>query len=164
MHWRYYAGRLASEFWSLVDSLDEMAIRWVGPAFSSLSTQSLAGKYAKSLRGLHLSCTADPNFVIDVLGYPSPVAISTETPQGEPSPDETVLSLEPGLTLPFDDSMGHMQPGPLSGFTPHEVPDGQPDELSAISHLLMDQQFMSMDRVITFDDNIFATSDVNLTW
>ena len=30
------------------------------------------------------------------------------------------------------------------------------DELSAISHMLMDQQFMEMDRVISFDDMMFT--------
>jgi hypothetical protein len=144
-----------------VDSLDEMAGRWVGPACSSLSPKSLAGKYAKSLRELHLSCS-DPTYVIDVLGYPSPVATSNESPHEGRSPQEGP-SLNSTLSqVPFEDALDHLQ-GSLSGFTPHER-DGQPDELSAISHILMDQQFMSMDRIITFDDNLFATSDGNLTW
>ncbi|KAM0282036.1 hypothetical protein ACHAQH_003242 [Verticillium albo-atrum] len=48
-------------------------------------------------------------------------------------------------------------PKPLvsTGLTPRG-PEGQPDELSTISHMLMDQRFLDMDRVISFDDMMFT--------
>ncbi|KAF6818089.1 hypothetical protein CPLU01_13410 [Colletotrichum plurivorum] len=45
-------------------------------------------------------------------------------------------------------------PIPMPGFTPRD--SDAPDELSAISHMLMDQRFMEMDRIISFDDMMFT--------
>jgi hypothetical protein len=42
----------------------------------------------------------------------------------------------------------------LVGYIPRG--DEAPDELSAISHLLLDQRFMEMDRIISFDDMMFT--------
>lgn len=45
---------------------------------------------------------------------------------------------------------------PVAGPVTYAPEDVNPmDELSAISHVLLDQRFMDMDRVISFEDNIF---------
>ncbi|CCF41954.1 hypothetical protein CH063_12076, partial [Colletotrichum higginsianum] len=71
VHWRYYDAELAPEFWILVDSMEEMARRWVGPVLREKNGRCLAGKYAAQLRELHRKCEADPRFNVDVLGYSS---------------------------------------------------------------------------------------------
>lgn len=141
-----------------------MARRWVGPTLGDHAAQSLAGKYAASLRELHVGCNSDPSFVIDVLGYPSPAAVAIQSPAESVSPREGFHLNSNMPHMPFENPIGHVQTGALSGYSPQEM-EGQPDELSAISHILMDQQFMSMDRVISFDDNLFTASDCsNLPW
>ncbi|OHE99868.1 hypothetical protein CORC01_04769 [Colletotrichum orchidophilum] len=199
VHWRYYDAELASEFWTLVESMEEMAKRWVGPILKEKHAQCLAGKYAAQLRDLHRKCQADPQFTVDVLGYSSGISgqgcsPAAQTPafshqQGNalfaqspnrmaprvPSPlgpnRTTGLSSQPRPTPIFQNQQSHGQvrqgsmmgpmgsPMPMSGFTPRD--SDAPDELSAISHMLMDQRFMEMDRIISFDDMMFTAQTAN---
>lgn len=53
--------------WDLVDSLDQMASRWLG--IGSSKGRCLASTYADHLRDLHQRCIAAPHFSVDVLGY-----------------------------------------------------------------------------------------------
>lgn len=56
--------------WALVESLDQMACRWLGVGSSSTShTRCLASTYADHLRDLHQRCIVAPHFSVDVLGY-----------------------------------------------------------------------------------------------
>ncbi|EFQ31876.1 uncharacterized protein GLRG_07020 [Colletotrichum graminicola M1.001] len=48
---------------------------------------------------------------------------------------------------------------PMAGFKPRD--SDAPDELSAISHMLMDQRFIEMDRIISFDDMVFTAQTAN---
>jgi hypothetical protein len=41
------------------------------------------------------------------------------------------------------------------------VEHNSPDELSAISTVLMDQDFMQLDRVISFDDMMFTAQTID---
>ncbi|KAK0368872.1 hypothetical protein CLIM01_13767 [Colletotrichum limetticola] len=198
VHWRYYDAELAPEFWILVESMEEMAKRWVGPILKEKHAQCLAGKYAAQLRDLHRKCQADPQFTVDVLGYSSGVggqgcSPAAQTPafshqQGNAlfaqssnrmappvssplAPNQTIgLSQpRPPPIFPNQQPQGQMRQGsmmgsmgspmPMTGFTPRD--SDAPDELSAISHMLMDQRFMEMDRIISFDDMMFTAQTAN---
>lgn len=58
--------------WDLVDSLDQMASRWLG--VGSSKGRCLASTYADHLRDLHQRCIAAPHFSVDVLGYSTVVS------------------------------------------------------------------------------------------
>ncbi|KAI8292533.1 Tropolone cluster transcription factor tropK [Colletotrichum sp. SAR 10_98] len=47
VHWRYYDADLVPEFWLLVEGLEEMAKRWVGPILREKHALCLAGKLLK---------------------------------------------------------------------------------------------------------------------
>jgi hypothetical protein len=56
--------------WALVESLDQMACRWLGVGSSSTAHgRCLASTYADHLRDLHQRCIVAPHFSVDVLGY-----------------------------------------------------------------------------------------------
>ncbi|KAK1994620.1 hypothetical protein LX36DRAFT_641127 [Colletotrichum falcatum] len=199
VHWRYYDAELAPEFWILVESMEEMARRWVGPVLREKHPQCLSGKYAAQLRELHRKCEADPQFNVDVLGYSSGInsqgcSPAAQTPafthqQGNallaqhskrtgppassspmaPSQTTAVSQSRPPPILANQQPQGQMRQGsmvgpmgsslPMVGFTPRE--SDAPDELSAISHMLMDQRFIEMDRIISFDDMMFTAQTAN---
>ncbi|KAF1979607.1 hypothetical protein BU23DRAFT_371884, partial [Bimuria novae-zelandiae CBS 107.79] len=70
VHWHCVSGNeLSNEFWSLVQSLEEMAKRWSGLAGMSLNGQNLSSKYASRLRDLYISCARDAKFDIQVGEY-----------------------------------------------------------------------------------------------
>ncbi|KAF9876919.1 hypothetical protein CkaCkLH20_05765 [Colletotrichum karsti] len=193
---------LTPEFWLLVEGLEEMAKRWVGPILRQKLGQCLAGKYAAQLRELHSKCETDGDFTVDVLGYSSGISgqgcsPSTQTPvfshqQGnalfsQPSnklaqpqsssplaPHQTATvshgaHSRPPPMFPNQQSPGNLRQGsvlghmasplPMTGFTPRD--SDAPDELSTISHMLMDPRFMEMDRIISFDDMMFTAQTAN---
>jgi hypothetical protein len=155
-----------------------MATRWAGPILRHKASVSLPGKYAAQLRSLHEHCERDPQHQIDVLGYSKDmVQQTTESPffptttttgsaetraETNNGPYESIVggNME---ELQQDDPMAP-HPGQVPDLTPHS--EMHPDQLSAISHMLMDEQFMSMDRVISLDDMIFAAPPGNygLPW
>ncbi|KAK1579652.1 fungal-specific transcription factor domain-containing protein [Colletotrichum navitas] len=200
VHWRYYDAELAPEFWVLVESMEEMARRWVGPILREKLDQCLAGKYAARLRELHRNCEADPHFNIDVLGYSS----CTSSRACSPAAQTPTFTHQQGNNTPFAQHSNRMAPRaslssmapnqataasqsrpppiyanqqspsqlrhgsmigpmgsslPMASFTPRD--SDAPDELSAISHMLMDQRFMEMDRIISFDDMMFTAQTAN---
>lgn len=100
VHWRYYASSLPSELWYLINSLDEMARRWLG---SAPHKHCLASTYADHLRDLYQRCISSQNFSVDVLGYSTVVsnhhapstagsAISGRSPPDERLPHQEVQS------------------------------------------------------------------------
>ncbi|KAK2060415.1 hypothetical protein LY76DRAFT_682747 [Colletotrichum caudatum] len=199
VHWRYYDAELAPEFWILVESLEEMARRWVGPALREKHGHCLAGKYSAQLCDLHRKCEADPQFNVDVLGYSSGISSqgcspAARTPafthqQGNAlfaqhskktappasssptAPNRTMAVSQPRPPPIFTNQHppGQLRQGsmvgpigsslPMPGFTPRD--SDAPDELSAISHMLMDQRFIEMDRIISFDDMMFTAQTAN---
>ncbi|KAI6782634.1 uncharacterized protein J7T54_003647 [Emericellopsis cladophorae] len=174
VHWRHYNTELPPEFQDLVDALDEMARRWAGPIWVHRATSSLAGKYSEQLRLMLKQCMDDPSLAIDVLGYSSGLAQGTPSspffPESvQPGAKTNVHSenLDNGLPNPRSEAPGQCGQLHLGNIPANELPtDGiHPDNLSAISHLLMDEDFMSMDRVISLDDMIFAApGNTELPW
>ncbi|KAF4941379.1 putative transcriptional regulatory protein [Colletotrichum fructicola] len=198
VHWRYYDADLVPEFWLLVEGLEEMAKRWVGPILREKHALCLAGKYAAQLRDLHHKCETDSQFTVDVLGYSSGISgqgcsPSAQTPgfshhQGNalfsqpskaaqppsssplaPHQTSTTSQPRPPPIFPTQQSPNQLRQGSMigpmasplniTGFTPRD--SDAPDELSAISHMLMDQRFMEMDRIISFDDMMFTAQTAN---
>ena len=164
------------EFWSLVTSLEMMARRWVGPLRQhNEGRPCLASKYATELRDLHRHCVSDPKFTVDVLGYsysnnsltcypcqppPSKADEARGSPDPVTHPNEAASSVAPELVV----GSASEQDGSAAGIMQYSARDAESgDELSAISHMLMDQRFLEMDRIISFDDVIFTsrTSAVN---
>ncbi|KAI8652544.1 Zn(2)-C6 fungal-type domain-containing protein [Fusarium keratoplasticum] len=179
VHWRYYKTDLAPEFWQLVESLEEMAKRWVGPILKEKHKHSLAGKYSAQLRALHKKCEEHPDFSLDVLGYSTdgfpPADIEAnpgnETPQDQDStlskPQETQPVHQPQQldsninNVPTTMPMGQLNSLIQASPTNQNTEQHSPDELSAISTVLMDQGFMQLDRVISFDDMLFSAQTAN---
>ncbi|KAF4968323.1 hypothetical protein FSARC_4268 [Fusarium sarcochroum] len=184
VHWRFYKTELAPEFWALVECLDDFAKRWAGPLFKTKSKASLAGKYSAQLRALHQKCEETPEYSPDVVGYSTDSFLTQtsglvhETPsagrQADGNQDDTTSTTlqasfdagpqNPQLAVnPGQAQMSHSQ----LNFMPQISPTNQtlehnsPDELSAISTVLMDQDFMQLDRVISFDDMMFTAQTID---
>ncbi|KAM0188835.1 hypothetical protein ACHAPA_000393 [Fusarium lateritium] len=180
VHWRYYKTELAPEFWVLVDSLDDFAKRWAGPLVKSKVQTCLAGKYSAQLRALHKRCAESPEYSPDVVGYSTDGFItqgSGYSPNDQDAslqvfrPNDSVSDLlDPSLATGALNQLDQMQthiPNHQLNFLPQISPTNQglehhsPDELSAISTVLMDQDFMQMDRVISFDDMMFTAQTID---
>lgn len=179
MHWRFYkTTTLASEFWVLVESLDDFARRWAGPICKTKEKTSLAARYSSQLRALFQRCKEKPDYSPDVVGYSTDgdqtlqgTDISRQAGQVEVSTISGTVQTPfdmrpPNSRLPFDSTQAHISHDQLS-FLPQISPtnagleQSSPDELSAISTVLMDQDFMQLDRVISFDDMMFTAQTID---
>lgn len=180
VHWKYYQTELASEFWIFLSSLDELSVRWAGPILRTRASTSLAGRYCAQLRSLYEKSIADAKFRVDTLGYaldafsgsvPTEVTgqyasvgdCYTRSTHGGPTTNNTGISPyqaigTDGLTLAT--GVAHRSP---SGFSAFPIPVGQSpqDGLSAISAMLADQEFMQLDRIISFDESLFTTQNLH---
>ncbi|KAI1067849.1 hypothetical protein LB507_010537 [Fusarium sp. FIESC RH6] len=172
VHWRYYKTTLASEFWVLVESLDDFAKRWAGPVFKSKGESSLAAKYSSQLRALFQRCMDNPDYSPDdsfITHLPDHTPQGTDTFRQNDQIEISTISgtvqtsfdmRPPNSGLPFD-------PTQTNSFLPQISPtnagleQNSPDELSAISTVLMDQDFMQLDRVISFDDMMFTAQTID---
>lgn len=158
-HWKATKGDLAPEFWVLVVCLEEMHQRWHGHSPRhpvSDSAMSLFKQLALRLRALHERCMREPDLVIDVSGQTENTAweetAGVSSAERRKSPDHVFQSPRhvQATSRPFV-----LSPMGWPGYTAARDASGlgmQPDELSAISQALMDQQYMDMDRVISFED------------
>ncbi|KAH7361319.1 fungal-specific transcription factor domain-containing protein [Pyrenochaeta sp. MPI-SDFR-AT-0127] len=69
-HWRYTAGnQLSPEFWSLMQSLEEMSRRWTAYSEKAPGEQDLFTKYAGRLKELYELCATDESYQINVMDY-----------------------------------------------------------------------------------------------
>ncbi|KAF4342640.1 C6 transcription factor [Fusarium beomiforme] len=184
VHWKFYKTDLAPEFWVLVESLDNFAKRWAGPFFRSKSKSCLAEKYSAQLRALHKKCEEDPDYSPDVVGYSTDgfVTQASNAPgqqqtNNRHSRQNQIGSISSLLQSSFDNGSQSAQhpvnpassqvPGNQLSFLPQISPTNpgvehnSPDELSAISTVLMDQDFMQLDRVISFDDMMFTAQTID---
>ncbi|KAJ4983062.1 transcriptional regulatory protein [Stagonosporopsis vannaccii] len=145
VHWRYEAGnQLPSEFWSLVQSLDEMSVRWCALTDPSRLAQNLFAKYALRLKQLYDRCSTDPNYQIDVTNYTNDI-------HGRQS--------NPVSTYGFNSWSMNLQQ------VPHVIPEGNailpsnvPEAVDFASIPSLDQSFVDLDRVIAFDDGSMFTA------
>ncbi|KAL2867382.1 Zn(II)2Cys6 transcription factor [Aspergillus lucknowensis] len=165
VHWRYYKTDLSSDFWTLLAFLDTISTRWSG---SLRGCGSLAAKYCSQLRGIYHRCQSDEGFKVDVLGYSNEIewtGRSSERPR-EPQNAEPHASgslhgqhIEYAATqlpnlLAAEHPSHPMLLGAASG--PMGYNTGSPDELTAVTSILLDQQYSEMDRIISLSNANFA--------
>lgn len=183
VHWRYYNTELAREFWLLVECLDDMSKRWAGTVGGLETGSDLAAKYSSQLRALHCRCNENADFSLDALGYATdgfPDQTARHSPKeshgnGDPgcngAPEAASLCAGPGSDLqPLTATpaasqrpLPAVQLGPMlqTPSASRHLEKHSQDELSAISTALMDQDFVQLDRVISFDDMSFTVQTDN---
>lgn len=90
----------------------------------------------------------------------SPIAPNQSASVSHPRPPPIFSAQQSSGQLRQGSMVGPMEsPIPMTGFAARD--SDAPDELSAISHMLMDQRFMEMDRIISFDDMMFTAQTAN---
>ncbi|KAK2794112.1 hypothetical protein FQN52_009194 [Onygenales sp. PD_12] len=146
---------------------------------------NLAAKYARKLREMHTLCMRDAAYQIDVMGYTqdidhcwSSAFTSTDnptdilSPRDEPQQDQLQIQMAAPLTadragalqgLGGNGNVGRVAVYDEQVYQPATT-DRTPGDLGAISQVLLDQQFMEMDRIISFDDGMFNASLAASTW
>jgi hypothetical protein len=182
LHWRYCAtDALSAEFWLLMQSLELMAKRWAGPHQLGPG-ENFASKYQSTLTSLHSRCIQDESFAINPSAYTTEVKHPKTTSQflnqhgmgqkgysGSGS-SHVPLPQAPDVNLRQNSETQYMQPNApgnpyFTGITTNMVGSqiaqrsssvGSGD-LGVISQMLLDAEFVDMDRVISFDDGIFGT-------
>lgn len=142
VHWRYEAGnQLPAEFWSLVQSLDEMSVRWCAFTDASSQAQDLFAKHALRLKQLYDRCSTDPNYQIDVTNYTNDI-------HGRQSNPVPTYGFSPWL-----------QQGPQMIPESNTIlPSNAPETMEFTSIPSLDQSFIDLDRVIAFDDGSMFTA------
>ncbi|KAL2861956.1 hypothetical protein BJX68DRAFT_273974 [Aspergillus pseudodeflectus] len=156
VHSLYYKVDLVPEFGTLVNALDIMDKRWIGRPGGHLSGDSaeLSRIFGETrARRVRPAKRCREGDWVSNQGLPS-----AQGTQGTPA---ALLSPATPLSFSAAGGGGDMQPGP-----PPVVPrsnvlgteEGAVDELSAISHGLLDESFLEMNRIINFDDFMFMTN------
>jgi hypothetical protein len=170
IHWRYYAvNQPPEEFWSLIQSLQEMSTRWRAFSTPSSDEKDLAAKYAMRLKDLYEKCASDYMYRINVMDYTKEIdhsSSSTGRATTTAVPPHIDRDAGVGLTQWKASTMQQVAPD-INLMTPNPVhiPLMDTGEFNTIPQMILDQHFMNMDRVITFDDgSMFATEMENGTW
>jgi hypothetical protein len=173
--------QLAPEFWTLVESLEDMSRRWTARQFDDdTQSTSLFAQFAARLRRLHYRCEKYPRFKIKIEGSPFEVLQEDEMDcrpgtHGDQSPFSTTTSSTEahdhipgpatvGTGLPQQGSMAsspgvgriHVRPSAFSSQVDDGAQGNAEDDISALSLFLTGQPFMDMDRIISFDDMMFT--------
>jgi hypothetical protein len=158
-----------------------MAKRWAGPHQLGPG-ENFASKYQSTLTSLHSRCIQDESFAINPSAYTTEVKHPKTTSQflnqhgmgqkgysGSGS-SHVPLPQAPDVNLRQNSETQYMQPNApgnpyFTGITTNMVGSqiaqrsssvGSGD-LGVISQMLLDAEFVDMDRVISFDDGIFGT-------
>ncbi|KAM5350768.1 hypothetical protein ACJ41O_007273 [Fusarium nematophilum] len=172
LHWGYYStSSVAPEFLHLLDSLTAMARRWSGGSGSPRGT--LATKYATKLRGLHRKSVDSDLFQIEVLGYTQEIshrdsacpladhqvqmtgaASFDEFSPEPPPPHRSGLSRDVNKSHSADLNVGEASNDPASMLFPENGLEAAGS--SSLGKVLMDHQFLDMDRVISLQDGMFG--------
>ncbi|CRK40054.1 hypothetical protein BN1723_004680 [Verticillium longisporum] len=205
--WRYTTREdLASDFWSLVQSLEEMARRWVGPHGLDNGRVCLAAKYSQKLTDSYRRCVSDEHFRISGLGYTNEidhsVAKASRDVEGRSGRDQTngapmrqlavptshaaqgtsgfrppppppaaaavpsptgpgAFAGPPGMALGIAAGPGGMPTSAVAGSNlggmARPAPYHRGAEMGVIDQAFVNQQYVDMDRVISYDDGMFGT-------
>ncbi|KAG9190092.1 hypothetical protein G6011_08180 [Alternaria panax] len=141
-HWRYmHEIQLASEFWSILHSLEEMSKRWIALSGRLHCEDNLFSQYDRRLRGLHRLCAADDTFQLNIMDYTNDIGHRHGASEGSQS-----FRAWPNLGVgPPLNELG--------------LPLLSPD-FNTIS--MPDQDFIDMDRVIAFEDGSMFTSSFDV--
>ncbi|KAF6810161.1 fungal specific transcription factor [Colletotrichum musicola] len=152
VHWKRYGDDLSTDFWVLVDCLEEMSRRWLG---AKSQASSLSGHFAERLRKLHQLCRSNVGLQLSVLEFADSgfeeTGLEALSNVDAPQPVKTKrANLKQGK-----------RPVAVQGQLPIERDppsvESTGDNLSAISRDLMDQRFTEMDRIMSYDDIMFNT-------
>ncbi|KAG4270056.1 hypothetical protein FPRO04_11888 [Fusarium proliferatum] len=166
--WRSHATEsLSSEFWVLIQNLETMAERWAGPHQLG-PKENLASKYQAVLVDLHTRCVREASFNINPSAYTTEVKHSRSVSK--------LLNAAPRfqghqtVRHPAEENGGPSFTGNVSanayypGMTSSIANDQEGQscsvgsgDLGMISQMLLDTEFIDMDRIISFDDGIFGT-------
>ncbi|KAI8662124.1 Zn(2)-C6 fungal-type domain-containing protein [Fusarium sp. Ph1] len=164
VHWRYYKTALTEEFSVLVDNLKEMSRRWHGnrmqdqqSCFFSQLSDRLSNLYYE-FQGAE-EATPDST---DCQRQPTDVALGPQIPNFtntyQPCPQANLASQFSVLAPPVPARQGN-QWRAADSISPSSA---RADELSAISQILMESDFLEMDRIISFED-MMAAGDLQHT-
>ncbi|KAJ2904061.1 Quinic acid utilization activator [Zalerion maritima] len=167
---------MPTEYFALLTGLEEMAQRWVGPSRHGQWENCLAGRYVLELRAIYQNLLDHPEQIIQVLpqmdinGNPIARGYSARNSprqEGEgqdprmaaaaPTPTTATMAMrgnpssnQSKTTCPVVRE-GVWTPGSAAGRQQQNL-----DELSNIGQMLLDPQFLEMDRIISFDDVMFS--------
>ncbi|KAH6969351.1 fungal-specific transcription factor domain-containing protein [Fusarium avenaceum] len=172
LHWRYCAtDALSAEFWLLMQSLELMAKWWTGPHQLGPG-ENFASKYQSTLTDLHDRCIQDESFAINPSAYTTEVKPKTDQHgrgQNDVSSSGSSQPQAPDVNMRQNSETQYVQPNTpgnpyFNGIATNMVGSqiarsrsvGSGD-LGVISQMLLDAEFVDMDRVISFDDGIFGT-------
>ena len=170
IHWRYYSvNQPPEDFWSLVQSLEEMSRRWRAFSIPSPVEKDLAAKYATKLKDLYETCARDDMYRINVMDYtkeidhsPSLTGRATNTvapPRIDRDASASLTQWQAPMIQQVAPDMNLIAPNPV------QMPLMDTGEFNTIPQMILDQHFMNMDRVITFDDgSMFAAEMENGAW
>lgn len=171
VHWRYYKTELPPDFWTLTGFLDSMSTRWSGHHRpTGVATGNMATKYCAQLKQTYIQCQNDTTFKLDVLGYSNEIEWNGRNVTGQtPAQPSNHLAM-PGhgefdaFKQPYMVSTTNLGPGqgpaPVLLGTASEgmgYNTGSPDELTAVTSILLDQQYSEMDRIISLNNADFAS-------
>jgi hypothetical protein len=181
-HARHYGAPPGSEFWLLVQSLDDMARRWRGMRVGGqVQSTSLFQRLAGRLRTLQANSQLNPSQnntlsapLYDTREWVTPEEMSTYMERARA--DLTTATLLDSTKAPFtldDEALHHSasqvlnlyeETGPVS-VLPWGIPDNvdlsEPgidnESLLAISETLTSQDFTSIDRIVTFENGMLGS-------
>ncbi|KAF2445464.1 hypothetical protein P171DRAFT_512712 [Karstenula rhodostoma CBS 690.94] len=174
IHWRYSSdNELPNEFWSLVQCLEEMARRWTGLSSIPADDQNLSGRYATRLKELYISCVRDDSFRISVADYTNEITHEVRTSydpiQSRRSMTAREMCIHPSIPTPRVSNAGwpaqQTEPVPSArNFRGTSIDIPSVDNLEGVDldtlpQMMLDENFMNMDRIIAFDDgSMFAST------
>lgn len=183
VHWRHDpSNHRLEDFFSLTSSLDEISRRWRGPYAQEddVSQQDLAAKYAAKLRGLYQRCLDDEGFRIHVEDYAQ--EIDHRAPAQHPRQSRRYSENGSRQPYPNQPDLGQQQWAASMQFAnmgaPTHVPSYSPSyRFTAASQMMdnstdssglrpdqymaMDEYFVDMDRVISFNDGSLFSAGVD---
>jgi hypothetical protein len=180
IHWKYNVeNELPEEFSALLQSLEEMSRRWKALSKSLPRHQDLSAKYATRLKEMYELCAGEESFRINITGYTKEInhhpefrneaGIQAFTPTSRarytqytaqwsyrPSEMSEIVS---DMTMPVPrashEPLRTTMGGPLTINTSSTETASQgldSSDFNNIPQMMLDQQFMNMDRIIAFDD------------
>ncbi|KAJ5724969.1 uncharacterized protein N7483_006326 [Penicillium malachiteum] len=163
VHWRYYSVPLASEFFTLISSLQNMARRWVGILSEKSPNTCLPGSYAIRLKMVYKKSQRDPSFRISITDGSNDGLPPVDSVEWNDLQQDRMLQ-HPSLSATMQGPFGpHENEADISTATNSSMeffhPDDTceiPNDLLALSESFIDQQFTELERVMRFDGPILA--------
>ncbi|KAB5531475.1 fungal-specific transcription factor domain-containing protein [Coniochaeta sp. 2T2.1] len=186
VYWRSSSNEteLSEEFWALVRCLDEFSSRWSRSRSKSegeVGRRDLAQNYSATLRELHKHCTNDKELRVSVAAYTTEVnymatgmdthnshdigyrqrgqlGTQDERPLERLHDASEYMQMAPQPAMPglfFSRMSGSEMVALEQDFGPAE------DRLNAVPQVLLDPDFLDLDRIISFDDGMMFAATID---